>query len=196
MIKAILFDVDGVLVNGERFSNNLAKDYGIAPDVTEPFFNGPFKDCILGKADLKETIEPHLKDWGWKGTVDELLNYWFKSEHNIDEDLVEYIQDLRKRGIKCYLATNQEKYRTQYMLDKMGFAHSFDKVYASSQLGHRKPNQEFYDKIMEDLPGINKEEILFWDNAVDNVEAARQFGIKGEVYSTFEDFKQKMSDYL
>lgn len=191
MIKAILFDADGVLINSEMFSRHLAKDYGISTDITDPFFTGPFKDCLIGNADLKEILPPYLKEWGWEKSVDDFLDYWFESEHKIDEELVQYIQELRGRGVKCYLATNQEKYRVQYMLDKMGFSQCFDKIYASAHLGYRKPAMEFYTKVTEDL-GLDKEEILFWDDTQGNIEAAKDFGIKTELYLSFEDFKNKM----
>lgn len=196
MIKAVIFDADGVLINGVEFSVFLNRDYGISTDKTLPFFNGIFKDCLLGKADLKIVIEPYLKEWGWNKSVDEFLEYWFKSEHNIDEKLVEYIQNLRKKGIKCYLATNQEKYRVQYMLNKMGFAQCFDRVYASCQIGYKKPSMEFYSKVIEDLGMIDKQSILFWDDTKAHVDSAKDFGINGEIYSGFKDYKRRMKFYL
>lgn len=195
MIKAVIFDADGVLINGEMFSVQLARKYGITTDKTLPFFNGIFKDCIIGKADLKEVLPPYLKEWGWGKTVEDFLDYWFKSEHNIDLELVNFIKELRKQGIKCYLATNQEKHRVNYMLGKMGFSEVFDKIYASAHLGHKKPSFEFYTKVMDDLNGIKKEEVLFWDDSPENVEAANEFGINAELYSNFQDFNSKMLDY-
>lgn len=196
MIKVILFDADGVLINGEKFSVNLEREYGISKEKTLPFFTGIFKECIIGNADLKEVIKPYLKDWGWEKSVEELLDFWFKSEHKIDEELVKYIQQLRQKGIQCYLATNQEKYRATYMLDKMGFKDCFDQVFASAHLGHKKPDLEFFSKVMEKLSEIKKDEVLFWDDTLENIEAAIQFGIKAEFYTNFQDFKEKMQNYL
>ncbi|MGI8420041.1 MAG: HAD family hydrolase [Candidatus Levyibacteriota bacterium] len=136
MIKVILFDADGVLINGELFSEQLQREYNISTKKTISFFEGPFQACLTGNADLKEILAPYLKEWGWKKSVDDLLTYWFEAEHTIDEALVSYIQQLRLKGIKCYVATNQEKYRVAYMLKNMGFNDSFDKVYASAHLGY------------------------------------------------------------
>jgi len=196
MIKVVIFDADGVLINGEKFSIQLARDYGISTDVTLPFFTGIFKDCIIGKADLKEVLPSYLKTWGWGKSVDEFLNYWFKSEHNIDQELVSYIQNLRSRGIVCCLATNQEKHRFEYMLSKMNFSNVFDQVFASAHLGYKKPNLEFYDRLTEKLVDINKDEILFWDDTWENVKAAKQFGIHAELYTNFNSYKECMEDYL
>ncbi len=196
MIKALLFDADGVLLNGEYWSKHLARDYNVPYDKIEPFFLHEFKDCLEGKVDLKEAIAPYIPKWGWKGSVDELLDYWFKSEHVLDEPLVEYVQGLRSRGIKCYVATNQEKYRAQYMLEKMGFAESFDGVFASCNLGHQKPSKEFFAAVHDKLHDYKLSELLFWDDSEKFVEAARQVGLNAEVYTGFDEFKKKMKIFL
>ena len=195
MIKVLVFDADGVLINGEMFSKKLAKEYGISTEQTAPFFKGVFNDCLVGNADLKESISPYLEEWGWKTGVDGFIDYWFSSEHSIDQELIEYIQDLRKNGIKCFVATNQEKHRAEYMFSKMGFDKSFDKLYASAHLGHKKPSLDFYAKLVSELGDVKKEEILFWDDAPENITGAREFGINAELYTSFEDFKKRMKIY-
>lgn len=196
MIKVVLFDADGVLINGPMFSEYLARDYGITPDKTWLFFTGVFKECVRGKADLKEELPPYLKKWGWKGTVDDFIHYWHNCEHIINQDLVDYIQNLRKKGIKCYLATNQNKYRFDYMLKEMGFSEFFDKCYASANLGHRKPEIEFFQELLRDLGNIDRSQVLFWDDTPRNIAAAKEFGIHAEFYTDFKDFKEIMKKYL
>lgn len=196
MIKVVLFDADNVIINGKRFADVLKNDLGIGEEKTLPFFKGKFIECILGKADLKKELEPHLKEWGWNKSTDDFLDYWFKSEHAINEALLEYIQSLRSKEIRCFLATNQEKYRTEYMLEKMGFSNSFDKVYASAHLGYKKPDLEFFSKLIGELKNVKKEEVLFWDDLSANVDAAKAFGINAEIYKDFEEFKEKMKSYI
>lgn len=66
MIRVLLFDVDGVLANGEQFSKRLARDYGITAEMTAPFFSGPFLQCLVGNADLKHVLKSQLAQWGWQ----------------------------------------------------------------------------------------------------------------------------------
>ncbi len=195
MIKVVIFDADGVLINGIRFSTALERDYGISIETTLPFFNGPFQDCLVNSSDLKDTISPYLSEWGWHDGVDSFLDYWFKVEHTINEELISYIQDMRSKGFVCCVATNNEKYRFQYMLDEMGFKNSFDRIYASANLGHVKPNLEFYKKLLDDLGSVNKDEVLFWDDSPENITSAREFGINAELFSSFSDFKRRMKIY-
>lgn len=196
MIKVLLLDADGVLLNGEMFSRLLERDYGITNEQVQPFFRGIFTEATVGKADLKEIIQPYLKEWKWKGTVDDFLQYWFRAEHKIDEQLVEYAQKLRVRGIRCYIATNQEKYRAQYILEEIGFSSKFDGLFVSYELGTQKPLPDYYEKVYEKLQPISKSEILFWDDSLSHVEAAKEFGIKAELYKNFKDFEEKMKRYV
>lgn len=131
----------------------------------------------------------------WEKSVEELLRYWFKSEHKVDENIIEAIKKLRQRGIKCYLATNQEKYRTEYFIHQMGLGRVFDGIFSSASIGAKKPEPAFFSHIKKSLAAVQGSEILYWDDAEENVKAAREFGFKAEVYTTFDQFKRKMTEY-
>jgi len=196
LIKAVLFDVDGVLANGALFSQHLELDYGITQQMVSPFFQGRFQQCLVGSADLKQELAQHVAQWGWPGSVDEFVDYWFQCEHVINEPLLQVAQQLRQRGLRCYLATDQEKYRTAYILDQMGFADSFDGMFSSAHIGYTKRDQRFFAHILQALHPVKATEILFWDDTPTKVESARSAGIHAEVYSDFTDFTEKMKQYL
>lgn len=189
MTKVILFDTDGMVVITEMFSVMYCKEFGIPYEKILPFFKNEFQPCIVGKADLKKQVKPYLKDWGWDKPVEEFLNYWFKAEHNIDKRVVKLISRLRRIGVMCCLATNQEKYRTQYLREQMGFNQVFDKIYSSAEIGYKKPQPGFFEYIIRDLK-LPKDEIQFWDDTEENVQAANDVGLKGYRYQDYEDFKK------
>lgn len=192
MITLLILDADGVLINGERFADVLARDFQTDKAKEKEFFTTKFQDCLVGKADLKESIGPYLVSFGWKGSTDEFLDYWFKAEHSINEGLMQYVQQLRKSGIKVVLATNQEKYRTQYMLEYMGFDGMFDKIYSSAHLGLKKPTIEFFDHVIKDI-GAKKGDVLFWDDDQQNIDGAIEYGIHAEFYTDYASFQNVMS---
>lgn len=193
MIKVILFDVDGVLVNGSKFAETLQNDYGITRNQTRDFFRGKFLDCLIGKADLKKEIEPFLKEWKIQLTADEFVQYWFKSEHSVNDSLVEMVKKLKASGIHCHLATNQEQYRVDYILKEMGFAELFEKVFSSSYVGVQKPEAAYFEKIMSEL-NATRDEVMLWDDIDRFVETARQFGINAELYTDTTNFRQIMRE--
>jgi putative hydrolase of the HAD superfamily len=196
LIKVVLFDVDGVLADGGMFSQHLERDYGITQQMVGPFFKGSFQQCLVGSADLKQELVQHLQQWGWQGSVDEFVDYWFRSEHSINEPLVQAVQQMRQSGLRCYLATDQEKYRTAYILDHMGFANSFDGMFSSAHIGYTKRDQRFFAHILQALPDVKATEILFWDDTPAKVESARAADLQAEVYHDFASFMEKMKQYL
>ena len=63
--KAIFFDADGVLIKSKhQFSDRLEKEYGIKSEKLQPFFMGVFRQCSVGKADLKKELEKVVGNWG------------------------------------------------------------------------------------------------------------------------------------
>lgn len=196
MIKAILFDGDGMIINKPMvFSARFSRDFDIPMDDILPFFQGEFQQCLVGKADLKEVIMPYLTKWKWNKSVDELLEYWFQNENYIDNRMVSDIKEYRARGIKCYLHSNQEKYRTDFMRDIMGFGDLVDGIFSSAYLGVKKPQGQFWDAILDNI-NLSKPDVLVWDDDEENVKSAREYGLAAELYTEHDTFKHKMKDYL
>ena len=193
-IETILLDADGVLIQPEMWSQYLEEKYGIAQKTTVEFYRGPFVDCLLGKQDMYDILPSYLTKWGWKKSTEDFVTEWFDYEDRVDSEIITYIQRLRKFGIACYVATNQEKHRANYMLDRMGFRDQFDGLFASAHLGSRKPELAFFESIMSKLGIADKKSVLFVDDTLENVEGAREFGINTEFYSEFADFKQTLED--
>lgn len=194
MIKCILLDNDGVIVkSSEMFSERISRENNIPPENITPFFKEIFiPKCMTGKTDLKKELIPWLPKWKWEGTIDELLQYWFKSEHNIDKDVEGHIKKIKSQGIRCYLVTNQEKYRTAYLKKEMGFNELFDGIFSSAEIGYKKPSTEFYEKIFKQINKnleIRKDEILYVDDDESNVTAGKEFGFNTLHYKSFKDLQ-------
>lgn len=190
LIKAVIFDADGMVVTGERFSSCFSREFNVPMEKIRLFFDNEFKDCILGKKDLAQEIKPYLDSWGYKGTVEEILNYWFARDRVIDKEVLEVIDILRKNGKICILATNQEKHAASFLRKEMGMEKVFDFIVASSDVGYKKPSPEFFEKVFEKIPDIKKEEILFFDDRPENIESAQNLGIKAKLYKNITDLKE------
>lgn len=195
MIKVVLFDADGVILRGRPFSEHLEKYYYVSRSELSEFFGGVFKQCLIGKADLKNELPKYLKKWGLKISVEDFLNKWFVTEDKTNKELINYIQILRGKNIKCYIVTNQEKHRIAYMIDKMRFNSLFDGIFASYFLGFKKPQKSFFKKILSVL-NINPNEAVFLDDSSEYVNSARDLGIYAQLYSTNKELKKYMGRIL
>lgn len=194
MITTLLFDVDGVLLIGDPWNQDLAPIYGITDEMLRPFFTNAFPACLVGKADLKAELTPYLARWGWPHSTADFLDYWFR-HHTLNTDLLQTIKQLRSSGLKCYLATQQECYRTDYILRELAFAQFFDGTFSSVDIGYMKDDTLFFETLLRDLDGCQPAEVLFWDDSAQNVAVARSAGLHAEVYSTFANFLVTMHMY-
>lgn len=197
MIRICIFDADGVIIeNKGLFSDYLEKKYSITTSKTYDFFHGVFTDCLIGKADMRKELPSYLSSWGWTKGVDAFINEWFTSEHHINHFLVAIIQNLRKRGVRCYIATNQEKYRTAYLINQMGFEKTFDGVFSSAHLGFKKPHPAFFQSVMDALPGVKRNEIIFFDDTLEHIAQAARFGWQAYLYTSIHDATEKLEILL
>ena len=195
MTKTIIFDADGMIVRGERFSSRLEKEFGISTVTTGKFFRTEFQDCLIGRTDLKEILPRYFSEWGWSGTVDQLLKFWFDERANIiDERFELIIKNLKGGGVYCCLATNNEKYRSLNLAKDRGLEKWFDGIFSSCAIGHKKPDPEFFQSILDKIDAT-KEAVQFWDNGQENIDGARAFGLESRVYNGFEQFLDEVKKF-
>lgn len=185
-MKTYVFDADGVLaIPGQLFSHMYAERYGLSIEPFQQFFREQFSAALVGQADLRELIVANKDTWPY-GTAEEILDDWFSSENVQDEQALATIKEIRQRGHKCYLATNQEKYRGNYMKTVM-FPGLFDGYFISGEIGAKKPDVEFFRhvvaKIQDDAPGTQAQDIIFFDDTPEHVEGAKQVGIDARYYT-------------
>lgn len=192
-IKAVIFDADGVLVFPWRFAAHLSGELGITREATWAFFEGKFTGCLLGEADLAETLPPYLAEWGWTGSCEEFMQIWFSVEDAVDARVLGAAQELRGAGVTCCLASNQEKYRAEYMRTVMGLAAEFDTLFFSCEIGAKKPDARFYETVEAAL-GLGGEQIAFWDDSPSHVDAAKQRGWLAALYTDYKTLVRQMAE--
>lgn len=187
MPKVLLLDADGVVLKKrEYFSERFAREQGILVEEMQEFFKNEFKLCQTGKADLKEALKEKLAGWGWEKSVDEFLEYWFTNDVELDEEVLLLVQDLRARGVMCFLSTDQEKYRKAYIQQLLDG--QLDGYFISCDVGFTKSTPEFFQQILETL-NVPASEVSYLDDDQKNVDAAKSLGINAKFYSNIEDLK-------
>jgi len=192
MTKAILFDADGVALKkyGEYFvSQYFVREYKAPADEINAFFEKDFRACQRGELDLKEELAKHLPEWNWPNGVDAFLEYWFTTDAIIDPEVMGEIEKIKNKGFKCYLVTDQEKYRANYLMERLGLKSKFDKCFCSYELGHMKSQPEYFAEIFK-ITGLKPEEFIYFDDDQKNVDVANSLGVKAYFYTNIDDLKK------
>jgi putative hydrolase of the HAD superfamily len=109
--------------------------------------------------------------------MESYARFWRQSAPGVHWMVVHKIRDLKRRGIRLGLLTNNvkefgEHWRTMFPLDDL-----FEEVVDSSHVGMRKPEREIYELTCSRM-GIVPTEAVFIDDNADNVAAARAYGME------------------
>ena len=180
MPSIVAVDVDGVLVhgnddNGFIWQQALQRDFSIGPQQLARFFQNDWDACILGQADLRDVLPAYLESWGFAGTVDDFIAYWFTHDAHLNVTLVAELDRL-KTECRLVIATNQDRHRARFLWYDLQLRRQFERMFASSALGVRKPDQTFWRDITVALGGVQPADILLIDDSEANVVSAREFG--------------------
>ena len=187
VIEAVLFDFHGVLTTSPFSAmSTIGAGSGIDPDVVLEVMLGdyagdgdhPWHRLERGEITFAEYL-PELTsraaDAGfeidWSGLRE------FGETMEVYQHVVDAIADLRRRGYRTAVITNNvkefgDRWRSLLPLDEL-----FDVVVDSCHVGMRKPNAKIFLHTLDLLGGIAPERAVFLDDAPGNVEGARAAGL-------------------
>ena len=183
-MKAVLFDADGVIqspgaVRREALGGVLGP--GRASEV-QAFLQDMFvaeKLALTSPHAFNKALEAVLRKWECRGNGEDFLKAWKMID--VRSDLVEVIRALRRSGIGCYLASNQESNRAAHMSRELGYRDLFDREFYSCDIGAAKPDSAYFLHILEVL-ALDANDALFLDDHEVNVAAAREAGLHGVTF--------------
>jgi putative hydrolase of the HAD superfamily len=102
-----------------------------------------------------------------------------------NERLIGYMRELRGRGYKLAICTNNVREWEQLWRAKLPVDEIFDVVVDSAFVGLRKPEPEIYELTLERL-GVRPDAALFIDDIELNCHAARKLGIRSVWFQSNE----------
>lgn len=193
-IKAIVFDVDGVLFhnrdeNGRYLPIQNAKEALGLSSVHFSHIYGSDTDVLKGKKTKKEHLshlfstQPSFEGLGIR--VNDYIGFWLTHDHHVNQDILELVKSLK---IPCYLGTNQEALPTASILDTVGSY--FKECFASYKIGFIKPEQGFFYHIEKAL-ALLPHELLLIDDKKNNTLGTQDCGWR--VYHYQNDFEGLMA---
>ena len=181
MLRAVLFDADGVVQqNPPAWFDDL---HALVPaGQGRAFVDDIFateKEAMTGARSFRDVLDEVAARWPVTGSVDELIGHWRRIE--VCSATVELVRELRRTGVRCYLATNQHAYRAAAMAD-LGYRDLFDGSFYSCDLGATKSEPAFFTAVLEHLD-VPADEVLLVDDAEEYVETARRCGLRAVRWS-------------
>lgn len=191
-IKAIIFDMDGVMFDTERLYEEaftmIAKKWGYESEVTEEFiksFKGKKKETIkimyktlLDKLSIERTGKEFDADEHMKQVLDYLDNYIERNGMPIKKGLIELLQYAKNNNIKVAIGTSEKFERVQFYLDKANINKDiFDVIICGDMVENGKPAPDIYLKVCEKI-SVKPENAIICEDAPNGIIAAYRSGAK------------------
>ena len=183
MIKAVIFDLDGVIVSTDdchyRAWKKMADEEGI-------YFDREINNRLRGvsrMASLEIVLEKANREYSEKEKQEmaERKNTYYKelicelTPNDILPGAIETLEQLKENGIKIAIGSSSKN--TPIILKQIGLDNYFDAVSDGNNITHSKPDPEVFLKAAEML-NIAPENCMIVEDADAGIEAGKRAGMK------------------
>ena len=180
MVKGIIFDMDGTMVDSlpyhheawkiffnenkvENFSEKL-KDYkgGGTLDLMKAVYGDRYSLKQLKRmSDEKEIIFRRI----YKGKIKPIKGF------------KKFLNHVKSRNILVGLASNAIRKNVSLIIKELEIYDDFDSIICGDEVDNGKPNPEMFNETIDRF-NINKDECLIFEDSLEGVLAAKNSGIK------------------
>lgn len=181
MVNAVIFDMDGVVVNTEPIGYRANQEMYKALDITVPdevyatFIGNSDKMIVQKLKDLYKLEQTHEE------LLDEKYKYYFNA-FDTAEDLEllpgvkDLIIDLHKNGMTLVLASSASKRKIEAVFTRFGLHEYFTAKVSGEDFEISKPNPEiFIDAFTK--TGFPKEQCVIIEDSTNGIKAAKAAGV-------------------
>ena len=197
MIKTVIFDMDGVLVNSEPLHHQVCKvqfeNLNIAvSDALFATFTGSSNKMIYKKLkdqfDLKEEILDLIAE------KNRLFIAAFNkdSTHNLIVGVKDLIIELHQKGMQLIVASSSEREIIDAIFERFELNHYFTHKISGADFPESKPNPAIFLKAVE-LSGHLSSECIVIEDSTNGIKAAKAAGIFCVAYKATEANSQNQA---
>jgi putative hydrolase of the HAD superfamily len=180
MIKAVFFDLGGVIVRTEFQAprQHLAERLGMEyEDLVKLVFDSPSSiQASHGEISDKEHWAEVTKRLRRPAAETEAIREEFFAGDVVDREIVEFLRSLRPDYFVGLISNAWPDLREYIASQKIDDA--FDHMVISGEVGVMKPEARIYQLALEQA-GVSPKEAIFVDDVYENIEGCERVGIKG-----------------
>lgn len=203
-IDAVIFDMDGTLIDSMWVWSAVDKEFYKKYDLKEP--GEEFYYAMEGKSYTE--VARYFLDYfpTLSLSMDEIMKEWtvmayekYTTQVPLKEGVREFLSGLRSASIKLGVATSNGRELVDGTLSALGIANCFDSVRTACEVKQGKPSPDIYLLVAEDL-GIAPDRCLVFEDVPMGILAGKSAGMRvcaiaDEASRAQEPQKQKMADY-
>jgi glucose-1-phosphatase len=198
MIKAILFDFGGVIMDLKRkpttnIASSLSELFNIPTDNAKDLWRDNREDLITGKESPKDFLKKLKQILGSDKSVDELFKKWRelqkKEPELINWDLLGLVTKLKKH-YQVYIFSDaidvaQDDQLTADIKSK------FDGSFFSYKEGSPKSDKRAFFNVLNKIK-LLPEEVVYIDDSTMDIAVAESIGIKSIKYNSLQNLRSEL----
>lgn len=175
-MKHFIFDMGGVLIKPiphELVKNEISFVKCTTPELKDFFWNTflEFERGTLNTSDFVHKLQPYFNKKDLTPEEYEQDYYDIGKKHGgVFENAYNSLKKLRDEGYKVYLLSNLHEISFKD-LERVFDISVFNKLFLSYEMGMLKPEDEIYQKVINEI-GDDPKEMCFFDDKIENVESA------------------------
>lgn len=178
MIKGIIFDVDGVILDSMGIWEGLGAKYLL----TQGKIAKPDLDSILFDLSLEEGAEYMRKEYSLdksneeivKG-IDKIVEDFYFNEVTLKSGMKNLIKSFYDKGIPLIIASSSPKEHLKRALERNGVLEYFKGIYTPDDSGEGKRSPKLYNMTAE-IIGTSPSETAVFEDAVYGLNTAKNAG--------------------
>ena len=195
-IKAVIFDYGQVisLPHDVAVIDRLAEHAGVEREKFEPLLWGHRDEYDRGTITSREYYKNILSSLGVNAEdkkIDEMIAADLKSWQDINPETVTLMEDVKKAGYTLGILSNMPHDFLSWARESVPVFSISEVSLFSCEVNLIKPEKAIYEKLLSML-GTESAEVVFFDDKDENVESARESGIKAFIWKNAENARQEL----
>ena len=179
MKKAVIFDIDGVILNSEKFYAErreqffATKGIELSQEVNDLFIGSNPKAMMIYLFPNDPELQEEMRE-NYAHYSSELV---YQTPDYLNPDVRPLLEELTTRGIRLAIASSGNPQGIKQMLADNQLTDYFEWVVSGEMFEESKPNPEIYQYTVAKL-GLNPEECLVVEDSTIGITAAKAAGLE------------------